>query len=63
MSGIQKESQIQVFLNDNWQLFNYDPEEDYISIKLPNKRKKDNRLKLVVKDNAGNYIEKEYFIP
>ncbi len=63
MSGIQKESQIQVFLNDNWQLFNYDPEEDYISIKLPNKRKKDNRLKLVVKDNAGNYTEKEYFVP
>jgi len=60
LSGIQKESQIRVFLNGNWKLFEYDPEEDYITVYLNGSTAQPRPLMLSVTDNVGNVTIKEY---
>jgi hypothetical protein len=60
LSGIQKESQIRVSLNGEWQLFEYDPEEDYITIYLSDSTSEVQQLMLSVTDNVGNQSIKEY---
>jgi hypothetical protein len=60
LSGIQKESQIRVSLNGEWQLFDYDPEEDNITVYLSGKAVKPGQLMVSVKDNVGNQTMKEY---
>lgn len=62
LSGIGNESQIEVFLNDRWQLFNFDPEEDYISINIPDSTDTEYHLKLRAQDNVGNFTEKSYLV-
>jgi hypothetical protein len=62
LSGIGNESQIEVFLNDRWQLFNFDPEEDHISFNLPESTDTEYLLKLRVQDNVGNLTEKSYLV-
>jgi hypothetical protein len=59
-SGIQKESQIQVFLNREWHLFNYDPEEDRMSINIPQNINNPALLQIRVVDNVGNVIQQDY---
>jgi len=56
MSGIQKESQIQVYLDGNWHLFEYDPEENLLFIRIP-RDTKSHYLKISVRDNSGNRKE------
>jgi len=60
LSGIQKESQIRVYLNGDWQLFDYDPEEDYITVFLPGSTTKPYQLMIFVTDNVGNKSFKEF---
>ena len=60
LSGIRRESQISVFLNGEWQLFEYDPEEDYITIYLSGSGIKPQQLMLSVTDNVGNKTIKEF---
>jgi len=62
ISGIQRESQIKVIMNGQWQLFDYDPEEDYITIDLPDQEKLPLQLMLSVTDNVGNQTVKEFKI-
>ena len=59
LSGIQRESQIRVLLNGEWQLFEYDPEEDYITVFL-SLAEKPGQLMVLVTDNVGNQTIKEY---
>jgi len=56
MSGIRKESQIQVYLDGNWHLFEYDPEESLLFIRIP-QGTKSHYLKISVQDNSGNRKE------
>jgi len=60
ISGIQKESQIHVSLNGAWQLFEYDPEEEYIIIYIDGTAAKTQQLMLSVTDNVGNQTIKEF---
>ncbi len=60
MSGIQKESQIQVYLNGKWHLFEYDPEDEYIALKLPAGKSGPFRLEIRVRDNVGNKTYYKY---
>ncbi len=57
-SGIQRESQIEVLVDDQWHLFEYDPEEDYITINIPGPGP--HSLVLKVTDNSGNVIHKSF---
>lgn len=59
-SGISKESQIKVYLNNKWHLFEYDPEEDLLKIKLPSGNKTPRLLRITVTDNVGNRREQSY---
>ncbi|GAB4368732.1 MAG: hypothetical protein Kow0042_10040 [Calditrichia bacterium] len=59
-SGIRHESQIQVYLNSRWHLFEYDPEEDLVLIKNLLNRSGKNILEISVEDNVGNRTKKEY---
>ncbi|MEJ2633906.1 MAG: M23 family metallopeptidase [Calditrichia bacterium] len=59
MSGIQKESQIEVYVNDRWHLFEYDPEEDIISLKIAKNGDQYSHLKIKVTDNSGNVTQRE----
>ncbi len=54
MAGIYKETQITVFIDDKWSLFEYDPEEKQVIIAprfLPGGK---HELRITAKDNAGN---------
>lgn len=59
-SGIQTESKIQIELNGQWHLFEYDPEEDYITIHLPSSLSGPAVIKITAEDNVGNRAEKVY---
>lgn len=59
-SGIQSESKIQIDLNGQWQLFEYDPEEDYVTIHLPSNLSGPAIIKITVEDNVGNTAKKVY---
>ncbi len=62
MSGIQKESQINAYINGEWQLFEFDPEEDQLTIRLPEKSVTPAALLITAEDNVGNSVTKEYMI-
>ncbi|UCF62701.1 MAG: M23 family metallopeptidase [bacterium] len=62
ISGIRRESQITVLINGQWQLFEYDPEEDYIAIDISGQEKFPLQLMLSVTDNMGNQTIKEFKI-
>jgi hypothetical protein len=59
---MQTESMIQVFLDGQWQLFEYDPEEDYITLELPPDMVKPVSLKISAQDNVGNQTVKTFQI-
>jgi hypothetical protein len=60
MSGIYKQAQINVYIDDQWSLFEFDPEEDLVTI--PNRFLSQgvHTIKVVAKDNMGNNITKIY---
>jgi len=62
LSGMQTESMIQVFLDGQWQLFEYDPEEDYITLDLPSDMTTPASLKISAQDNVGNTAVKTFQI-
>jgi hypothetical protein len=62
MSGIYKESQIQVELDGKWYLSEFDPEEDSIIIDIPPLEKPSADLKIAVSDNVGNRVIKRYIV-
>ena len=62
MSGIYKESQIQVELDGKWHLSEFDPEEDSIIIDMPHLEKPSASLKIAVSDNVGNQLIKHYTV-
>ena len=62
MSGIQKESQIQVFVNREWHLFEYDPEDEYLALKIPFRRRSPSKVKIIVRDNSGNITERIFLV-
>lgn len=59
MSGIGPESNIQIFINNRWQLFDYDPEENLVSLIIPDADSPQS-LKMTVQDNSGNLTERQY---
>lgn len=61
-SGIQSESKIRIDLNGQWQLFEYDPEEDYVTIHLPSSLSGPAIIKITAEDNVGNMTKKLYSI-
>ncbi len=60
MSGIQKESQIEVLVNGRWTLFDYDPEEDIVTLRLPAAKSGVQKLQIRVVDNSGNVTTATY---
>jgi hypothetical protein len=62
LSGIQTESLIQIYLDGQWQLFEYDPEEDYISLNVPSEITKPTTLQISAEDNSGNRTVKTFRI-
>ena len=62
MSGIQRESQIEVLINGKWHLFEYDPEEDIISLTLSNEEMHQANLQIRAVDNVGNVSSVEFTV-
>ena len=62
LSGIQSESMIQVYMDGLWQLFEYDPEEEFITLAIPPSRTTPAVLQISAEDNAGNSTKKVYQI-
>ncbi len=54
MAGIYKETQIEVFLDDRWMIFEYDPEERRISIPGKYISPGEHTVRIRARDNAGN---------
>jgi len=54
MSGIYRETQIQVRIDGRWSLFEYDPEERLVYIHKRHIPRGKHVVKIVVTDNAGN---------
>lgn len=54
MSGIYRETQIQVRINGRWSLFEYDPEERLVYVHRRHIPKGNHVLQITVTDNAGN---------
>jgi hypothetical protein len=59
-SGIRMESQINVYLNNHWYLFEYDPEENLLVVEIPKSTNRYDSLKVTVVDNAGNQLKKTF---
>jgi hypothetical protein len=53
-SGIYREQQIRVDINDRWSLFEFDPEEDLVIIPSKYIPAGSHNIQITVKDNAGN---------
>ena len=62
LSGIQTESLIQIYLDNQWQLFEYDPEEDYITLEIPSGITQPATLQISAEDNVGNRTMKVFRI-
>ncbi len=62
MSGIGDESRISFYIDGMWQLFEFDPEEDTISLPVPETIQRPASLLIRVEDNCGNTVIKEYQI-
>jgi hypothetical protein len=62
LSGIQSESMIQVYLDGQWQLFEYDPEEDLITLVIQTSLTAPAVLQISAEDNVGNSSKKVYQI-
>lgn len=62
MSGIYQESQIVVTINGEWHLFEYDPEEDFLKINVPESTSGLIPLNISVTDNVGNKIMRKFWI-
>ena len=62
MSGIQREYQIVVRVNGQWHLFDYDPEEDTISLTLSHQEMSEAQLQIEVVDNVGNRTRQNFVI-
>ncbi|MBN2366281.1 MAG: hypothetical protein JXL67_08935, partial [Calditrichaeota bacterium] len=62
MCGIRNESQINFYINGNWQLFDFDPEEDVVTLSLHDDIRKPAALLIEVEDNCGNTTLREYII-
>jgi len=62
MSGIQREYQIVVRVNGQWHLFDYDPEEDTISLTLSNQEMSQAQLQIEAVDNVGNRTRQNFVI-
>lgn len=60
MSGIQKESQIQITVAGEWHLFDYDPEEDRITLYVPQNINSTRQVNIKIEDNVGNITEREF---
>ena len=60
MSGIYKQKQISVFINENWSLFEFDPEEDLVLISSKDIPPGTNKIKISATDNAGNETIREF---
>lgn len=54
LSGIQKESQITVLVDNQWTLFEYDPEEDWVIINPAHLPPGRHQLQISATDNVGN---------
>ena len=61
-SGIYRERQIQLHIDGKWSLFEFDPEEDIVTIPERYIPVGDHTVKLTVRDNAGNSAVKEFKI-
>ncbi len=61
MAGIRRESQIRITLNGHWQLFEYDPEEDRVTLSVA-LTDQPQRMTLEVIDNVGNRAVKTYWL-
>lgn len=61
-SGIFKMEQIKVTVNDYKQIFEYDPEMDYILIPGWSLKSGEIKLGIKVEDNAGNVAKKYYYL-
>jgi len=62
MSGIQRESQIQVLVDGRWTLFEYDPEEDWVIIYPQFIPSGNHKLVVEATDNSGNRARREYVV-
>ncbi|MFN2126626.1 MAG: hypothetical protein ACK2TU_02100, partial [Anaerolineales bacterium] len=62
MSGIQREYQIVVRVKGQWHLFDYDPEEDTISLTLSHQEMREAQLQIEVVDNVGNRTRQNFVI-
>jgi hypothetical protein len=62
MSGIRRESQIEVRVNGKWHLFEYDPEEDIILLTLSNEEMRQANLQIRAVDNVGNISRVEFTV-
>lgn len=62
LSGIGREDRIEVLVNGRWHLFEYDPEEDVVNIKLALTKNATQKLQISARDNLGNTTTKIYFV-
>ena len=62
MSGIYDQDQIEVFVDNNWTLFRYDPEEDQVILAPRHVPAGRHKLKINVTDNVGNQSKREFEI-
>jgi hypothetical protein len=60
MSGIRRESQIEVLVDGKWHLFEYDPEENVVALKLPRGRSSPSSVEITVTDNMGNRVIRHF---
>lgn len=62
MSGIYDQDQISVYLDDQWSLFRFDPEEDLVIISPKYINSGKHILKITANDNVGNQSTKEFTV-
>lgn len=60
MSGIYQQEQIEVYVDNNWTLFRYDPEEDLVIISPKHIPAGQHKLRLAATDNVGNQSIAEF---
>ncbi|NIV16626.1 MAG: hypothetical protein GWN62_36865, partial [Aliifodinibius sp.] len=54
MAGIYNQEQISVYIDEQWTLFRYDPEEDLIMIYPKHVPTGEHQLTITATDNVGN---------
>ncbi len=61
-TGIGSESHITVLVNGRWHLFEYDPEEDRLTVQLPARPSRAIPLEIRVRDNMGNQTIRKFLV-